>query len=160
MKEKIIRMLRLVFIALLTWTLSTSATKNEADLNHLVDNWHLAAAQANLSTYTAFMDDSFVFLGTAPEERWDKTTFIAFCKPHFDKGKAWDFKATKRHWSFSTDKKTAWFDETLDTWMRDCRATGVLIKTKKGWKIAHYNLHVLIENEKMDAFLELRKKRN
>jgi hypothetical protein len=103
------------------------------------------------------MDESFVFLGTAPEERWDKSTFISFCKPYFDNGKAWDFKATKRHWNFSKDKKTAWFDETLDTWMRDCRATGILLKTKNGWKITHYNLHVLIENEKMDAFLELRK---
>lgn len=137
--------------------ISSSFTKENTDLDTLVDEWHLAAAKADLKSYTDFMDESFVFLGTAPEERWDKSTFISFCKPYFDKGKAWDFKATKRHWNFSKDKKTAWFDETLDTWMRDCRATGILLKTKNGWKITHYNLHVLIENEKIDAFLELRK---
>jgi hypothetical protein len=46
----------------------------------------------------------------------------------------------------------------LDTWMDGCRATGILVKVKKSWKIIHYDLHVLIENEKMVDFLELRKK--
>ena len=87
--------LTLFLTFLITIYISSSFTEKQTDLDKLVDNWHLAAAQANLSDYTAFMDDSFVFLGTAPEERWDKTTFIAFCKPYFDKGKAWDFKATK-----------------------------------------------------------------
>lgn len=152
--RKIILQISCIFTVLIT----SSFTNKNNELDSLVDNWHLAATKADLKSYTDFMDESFVFLGTAPEERWDKSTFISFCKPYFEKGKAWDFKTTKRYWNFSKDKKTAWFDETLDTWMRDCRASGVLIKTKNGWKIAHYNLHVLIENEKMDDFLELRKK--
>lgn len=129
-----------------------------AELDQLVDQWHRDAAAAKFDPYFEFMDESFVYIGTAPNERWNKTTFAAFCKPYFDKGSAWDFKKTDRQWNFSKDGKTAWFDEVLDTWMMDCRATGVLIKVGKNWKIVHYDLHVLIENEKITEFLELRKK--
>ena len=128
-----------------------------AELDKLVDQWHKDAADAKFDAYFAFMDESFVYIGTAPNERWPKPQFADFCKPYFDKGKAWDFKMTERKWNFSEDGKTAWFDEVLDTWMMDCRGTGVMIKTAKGWKIVLYDLHVLVENEKINEFLELRK---
>jgi hypothetical protein len=51
----------------------------------------------------------------------------------------------------------AWFDEELATWMNTCRGSGILIKEKNKWKLAYYNLTVLIENEKMKSFIELRK---
>ena len=127
-------------------------------LDKLVDNWHQAASDADFANYFDFMDESFVFIGTAPNERWNKTDFSTFSKPYFDKKKVWDFKPKNRKWNFSMDGKTAWFDEELDTWMQGCRATGILIKVKRNWKIIHYDLHVLIENEKMVDFLELRKK--
>lgn len=127
-----------------------------AALDALVDQWHKDAAAADFDAYFGLMDESFVFIGTAPSERWNKTDFAAFCKPYFDKGTAWDFKPANRKWNFSQDGKTAWFDEELDTWMRGCRATGVMMKVGKSWKIMHYDLHVLIENEKIDAFLKLR----
>lgn len=130
-----------------------------ATLDQLVDQWHKDAGSAKFEPYFAFMDESFVYLGTAPGERWNKTDFAAFSKPYFDQGKAWDFKPSGRKWAFSADGKTAWFDENLDTWMLDCRATGVLVRTKNSWKIVHYNLHVLIENEKIDPFLELRRQK-
>lgn len=125
-------------------------------LDAIVDKWHRDAAKADLKAYFELMDESFVYIGTAPGERWTKKEFEGFCKPYFDKGSAWDFKPSERKWSFSEDGKTAWFDEVLDTWMRDCRATGVLMKKGKAWKIMHYDLHVLIENEKIDRFLKLR----
>jgi len=81
----------------------------------LVDAWHLAASNASFDSYFEAVTDDFVFLGTAPGERWTKDQFAAFSKPYFDKGKAWD-----------------------------------------KWKIAYYNLTVLIENEKMKSFIELR----
>ncbi|MFY7944748.1 MAG: nuclear transport factor 2 family protein, partial [Crocinitomicaceae bacterium] len=80
-----------------------------------------------------------------------------FCKPYFDKGKAWDFKPTKRNWVFTKDRKMAWFDEDLDTWMMGYRGSGICILEKGVWKIAYYNLTVLIENEKIQKFFDLRK---
>lgn len=121
-----------------------------------MDEWHLAATKADFESYFGFMADNFIFLGTAPGERWTKKQFADFSKPYFDRGKAWDFKASNRQWEFSTNGKIAWFDEDLDTWMRGCRGTGVLVKKKGKWQIAQYNLTVLIENEKMKEFIELR----
>jgi hypothetical protein len=131
---------------------------HKTELDQLVDQWHQSAATANFDAYFDFMDDAFVFIGTAPNERWTKSEFATFSKPYFDRGKAWDFKPNNRKWNFAMDGKTAWFDEELDTWMSGCRATGILVKRKNKWKIIHYDLHVLIENEKMTDFLELRKK--
>lgn len=125
-------------------------------LNHQMDDWHMAASKANFENYFGFMSDAFIFLGTAPGERWSKTQFAEFSKPYFDKGKAWDFKASNRQWEFSANGKIAWFHEELDTWMRGCRGTGVLVKKKGRWQIVQYNLTVLIENEKIKEFIELR----
>ncbi len=125
-------------------------------LNDLVNQWHIDAAKANFNDYFGLMTEEFVFLGTAPGERWTKAQFAEFCKPYFDKGKAWDFKVIDREWVFSKNKKIAWFDENLDTWMRECRGSGIMVKQKGKWKLAYYNLTVLIENEKIQEFILLR----
>ena len=127
-----------------------------APLNAVLDSWHKAAAEAKLDDYFSVVTDDFVFLGTDPEERWEKEAFRNFCKPYFDQGKAWEFKSTKRNWVFSKNGKMAWFDEKLDTWMKECRGSGVMVKEGKQWKLAYYNLTVLIENEKIKSFIELR----
>ncbi len=133
-------------------------TTAQNELDKLVDQWHLSATNANFKTYFEVLDTSFVFLGTAPGERWSKSEFAEFSKPYFDAGKAWDFKAKNRNWSYSVNKKTAWFDEDLDTWMRGCRGSGILVKEKGEWKLVYYNLTVLVENEKMKEFIQLRDK--
>lgn len=128
------------------------------NLDTLLNQWHRAAREANFENYFGAMDESFVFLGTAPGERWTKEEFAKFSKPYFDKGKAWDFTPSNRNWAFSKNKKIAWFDEDLSTWMEDCRGSGIFIKKKGKWKLVYYNLTVLIENEKIKQFIELRKK--
>ncbi len=131
----------------------------DVNLDTLMNQWHRAAGTANYTNYFGFMSDSFVFLGTAPGERWTKEKFSSFAKPYFDKGKAWDFKANNRNWMFSKDSLIAWFDEDLDTWMRGCRGSGILQNVDGTWKIVYYNLTVLIENEKINSFIELRDKK-
>lgn len=128
------------------------------ELNQFMTSWHQAASDANYNSYFDVMDESFVFLGTAPGERWGKAEFSAFSKPYFDKGQAWDFKASNRKWNFSKNRRIAWFDEDLDTWMKECRGSGVLVRKKGEWKLLYYNLTVLIENEKIKEFIELREK--
>jgi ketosteroid isomerase-like protein len=145
--------IKILFLFML---IKTSVSFGQSELDKLLDAWHLAASNASFDSYFEVVTDDFVFLGTAPGERWTKDQFAAFSKPYFDKGKAWDFKASNRNWNYSSNGKTAWFDEDLDTWMRGCRGSGVLVKKKGKWKIAYYNLTVLIENEKMKSFIELR----
>lgn len=134
----------------------TSKPDPKTTLDQLIDYWHIAAGEANFDAYFGPTAENFVFLGTAPEERWTKEEFMIFSKPYFDRGKAWDFKPSNRIWEFSKNGKMAWFDEDLDTWMRGCRGSGICQKIKGEWKLVYYNLHVLIENEKMDAFIQLR----
>lgn len=148
-------MKKLAFIAILF--IITPPSKDVTTLNKLVDDWHLAATNADFDAYFGAMDESFIFLGTAPGERWNKKDFATFSKPYFDKGRAWDFKPSNRTWEFSRNGKVAWFDEDLDTWMMGCRGSGVYEKKKGKWVLMYYNLTVLIENDKMDSFLEIRK---
>jgi len=150
------KIISLFLIAFLLFSFKMSS--REMQLNEFIDDWHKAASDANFEDYFNCMNDDFVFLGTAPGERWTKNEFSSFSKPYFDAGKAWDFKSSNRKWQFSKNKKIAWFDEDLETWMESCRGCGVLVKEKGKWKIVFYNLTVLIENEKMKEFIELRKK--
>jgi hypothetical protein len=41
--------------------------------------------------------------------------------------------------------------------MFDCRGSGVCEKSQGEWKLAYYNLNVVIENEKIQEFIKLRK---
>lgn len=150
-------MKNLIFLLNILYCFPSFSQKETESLNKLIDAWHLAATNADFKAYFAPTTDDFIFLGTAPGERWTKNEFQAFSKPYFDKGKSWDFKASNRRWNFSKDGKIAWFDENLKTWMEDCRGSGVCIKEKGEWKLAYYNLTVLIENEKIKEFIQLRK---
>jgi hypothetical protein len=148
--------IRVVIAILILSKFISFGQKNEVKLNDLINQWHISAAKAEFNKYFDATSENFIFLGTAPGERWNKSDFQTFCKPYFDKGNAWDFKPSNRKWNFSKDKKIAWFDEDLDTWMKGCRGSGVCMIEKGNWKIAYYNLTVLIENEKIKGFIELR----
>ena len=116
----------------------------------VLDEWHLAAARADAESYFNLMAPEAVFLGTDATERWTKDEFRKWAGPYFTKGKAWTFKAVKRHVAYSNDGVTAWFDEELDTPnLGPARGSGVLVKSGKTWRIAQYNLSVPIPNPLM-----------
>ncbi len=126
---------------------TTSITADDKKkINLLIDGWHKAAADANFNDYFKRMSSDAVFIGTDPTENWQLEGFKAFCKPYFDKGKAWNFRSLDRHVYFSQDHSIAWFDELLDTQMKICRGSGVLKKENGEWKIAHYVLSMTIPN--------------
>jgi hypothetical protein len=126
------------------------------EINKIIDLWHEAAAQANFDTYFNLMSEDAIFIGTDATENWTKKAFQTYAKPHFEKGKAWHFTSLKRNIYFSADKKTAWFDELLDTQMKICRGSGVLTKVKKEWKITHYVLSMSIPNALSDQIVKLK----
>lgn len=125
-------------------------------INAVLDSWHQAAAESNFDCYFNLMTDDAIFIGTDATENWNKKEFQAYAKPHFDKGKAWKFHPVQRNIYFSADKKTAWFDELLDTQMKICRGSGVLIYVNKQWKISHYVLSISIPNELSNQVIELK----
>lgn len=147
----------------LLFILSACGSKKSVPLTEtqLVDgfitNWHKAAAVANFNAYfDAFTEDA-IYIGTDATENWNKTAFQAFAKPFFDKGKAWSFTALERNIYFSEDKKMVWFDELLDTQMKICRGSGVLIKTEQGWKIKHYVLSMTVPNAKTEDVVAIKR---
>ncbi len=131
-------------------------TISKANINATLLNWHKAAAEANYNDYFSLMADDAVFIGTDATENWNKTAFQAYAKPHFDKGKAWRFTALERHIYFDVTGKTAWFDELLNTQMKICRGSGVLVKIGKEWKIKQYVLSMTIPNENSNEVIKVK----
>ena len=131
-------------------------TISKANINATLDNWHKAAAEANYNDYFSLMADDAVFIGTDATENWNKTAFQAYAKPHFDKGKAWSFTALERHVYFDATGKTAWFDELLNTQMKICRGSGVLVKIGNEWKIKQYVLSMTIPNENSNEVIKVK----
>ena len=130
--------------------------KEQEQITIVLDNWHKAAADANAKLYFGALTEDAVFIGTDATENWNKKEFEAFAKPYFDKGKAWDFKPLERHVYLSKDQKTAWFDELLDTWMKVCRGSGVMVKVGNEWKIQHYVLSMTVPNDNTNEVIKIK----
>lgn len=146
-------------IVLLIFSLSSAVfaqDKSVKEINTLLDSWHKAAAEAKFESYFDALTEEAIFIGTDATENWDKKSFQAFAKPYFDKGKAWNFKSLERHVYFDKDKKIAWFDELLDTQMKICRGSGVVVKVRNEWKIQHYVLSISIPNDNSDAVVKIK----
>lgn len=118
-----------------------------SEIDSLLDAFHQAAAEANFDTYFSFYNEQAIFTGTDATERWNKAEFMAYAKPYFDRGKAWNFTAVQRHITVHESGKIAWFDELLNTQMKVCRGSGVFIKLEGNWKIEQYILTMTVPNE-------------
>ena len=117
------------------------------EIDTLLTKWHHAAAVADAKTYFGYLDDDAIYMGTDAKEYWTKEEFQKWAEPYFKRKSAWNIYATKRNIYLSDDKTYAWFDEVLTAGFGPARGSGILIKTKDGWKIKHYNLAVTIPNE-------------
>lgn len=126
-------------------------TSNNGDevkeIDTLLTKWHKAASVSDAKIYFGYLSEDAIFLGTDAKERWSKTEFKKWAAPWFKKESAWNIYATKRNIYLSEDKSYAWFDEVLVAGFGPARGSGILIKTKDGWKIKHYNLAMTIPNE-------------
>lgn len=129
----------------------------EGEIHQLLDDWHLAASNADIEAYFGLIARDGYYLGTDSSEVWTYEEFYGFSKPYFDQGKAWSFKALRRNVFFSSDKKVVWFEETLDTWMGPCRGSGVLERVKGEWKLKQYNLAMLVSNDDIQDYLKILK---
>lgn len=122
-------------------------------INTYLDDWHAAAASANVDDYFGKLDSMSVFIGTDASENWSKGEFAAFSKPYFDQGKAWSFQAFERSIYYSKDSSVVWFDELLVTWMGTCRGSGVLEWNTNEHALKHYVLSVAIPNESIQEVI-------
>lgn len=119
----------------------------ETAVEMALDDWHDAAADADLDRYVAYLADDTVFMGTDATERWDRESFLAFATPYFEDGKAWTFHPRDRVITLAKGEKMAWFDELLDSeTYGELRGSGVLVRDSDDWKVAQYNLSIPLPN--------------
>jgi ketosteroid isomerase-like protein len=154
--KKVIVLFCILLLGSKSFSQNTDIDKKK--INTTLDSWHKAAANAEFDNYFSFMTSSGVFIGTDATENWQIDAFKAFSKPYFDKGKAWNFTSLQRNIYFDKSQNTAWFDELLDTQMKICRGSGVLIKEGNTWKIAHYVLSMTIPNDNLDEVVKIKEK--
>jgi hypothetical protein len=154
--KKAILLFSILLLGSKSFSQNTGSDKKK--INTTLDSWHKAAANAEFDNYFSYMTSNGVFIGTDASENWQLEAFKTFSKPFFDKGKAWSFKSLQRNIYFDKSQNTAWFDELLDTQMKICRGSGVLIKVGNDWKIAHYVLSMTIPNDNTSEVVKIKEK--
>ena len=123
-----------------------NAENSITQIGLMIDSFHLAAATTDYIQYFNFYTPDATFLGTDATERWSKDSFAVWAKPFFDRGKAWSFTSVQRHIQIDESGQWAWFDEILDTQMKLCRGSGVVIYSEGTWRIRQYVLSMAIPN--------------
>lgn len=135
---------------------STSLANSRKEIASMLDSFNIAAANSNYATYFNFYTENAIFIGTDATEHWDKKAFMEWAKPAFDKKKTWNFKSIDRHIYFGKDGETAWFDELLNTSMKICRGSGVVVKLNDQWKIEQYVLSMTIPNDLIGPVIKIK----
>ena len=148
-------MKKTILLFLLAVSFANAQTDKDR-INKTLDAWHKAAGEVKFDAYFDLMAEDAIFIGTDATENWIKKDFKVWAKPYFDKGTAWNFTALERHIFFDKTGKIAWFDELLNTQMKICRGSGVLIKIGKEWKIQHYVLSMTVPNEEVNAAIKIK----
>jgi hypothetical protein len=153
------KIFQLLFIGLIfTGCKSNSASTayDQKQIAMMLDSFNQAAARVDYAGYFNYYTSDAIFIGTDATERWDKEHFMVWAKPYFDKGKAWNFKSIDRHIYIDESKNTGWFDELLNTQMKICRGSGVVVKKDNEWKIQQYVLSMTMPNNQIVEALKLK----
>ena len=120
----------------------------ESAVRAVLDDFHLAASQADGPRYFAHFTADATYIGTDATERWSLAEFRAYATPYFSAGKGWTYTPGERHVGLSFDRRTAWFDERLtNAKYGEVRGSGVLRKQGEEWRIAQYVLSFAVPNE-------------
>jgi hypothetical protein len=135
---------------------TTDNAANRILIGAMLDSFNVAAARADYTRYFNFYTDDAIFIGTDATEHWDKTSFMVWAKPFFDKKRTWNFRSIDRHIYFGKEGDIAWFDELLSTQMKICRGSGVVVKQNNEWKVQQYVLSMTIPNSQTKQIIKLK----
>jgi hypothetical protein len=138
-------------------TKQTPPTANDmAQIASMLDSFNVAAANADYNRYFNFYTEDATFNGTDATENWDKAAFMVWAKPFFDKKKTWNFTAIARNIYTGKYADIAWFEELLNTQMKICRGSGVVVKVGNDWKVQQYVLSTSIPNAVLDSVIKIK----
>ena len=134
-----------------------AAPTPEEDVAATLDALHAAAARADGQAYFELFTPDARFIGTDADERWTLTEFRAYAEPYFARGQGWTYAPVERTVTLAPIQCMciAWFDEVLDSKSYGVtRGSGVLRKTRSGWKIEQYVLSFAVPNDRARAVVE------
>ena len=126
----------------------------EEDVAAAIDALHAAAARADGPAYFALFTPDARFIGTDATERGTLSEVRAYAEPYFARGQGWTYTPVERTVTIAPVQClcVAWFDEVLDSDSYGVtRGSGVLRKTRDGWKIEQYVLSFAVPNARADA---------
>lgn len=136
---------------------ATGDTANSRkEITAMLDSFNVAAANAEFDRYFNYYAADATFNGTDATENWDKKAFMAWAKPFFDKKTTWNFTALQRNIYFGKQADIAWFEELLNTQMKICRGSGVVVKQNNEWKVQQYVLSTTVPNNVLDSVISLK----
>jgi len=124
-------------------------------IDKMLNDWHYAAATADEDVFFGSMTEDCIYIGTDKSERWLRDELKAWSATYFDRETAWAFEPIERQVFLSDDGKTAWFNETLNTWMGVCRSSGVVVLVDKDWKLKQYHLSMTVPNDVVKDFIKM-----
>lgn len=137
--------------------LALAAPPPETEVAEALDALHAAAARADGAAYFALFTPDARFIGTDASERWTLSEFRAYAEPYFARGQGWTYTPVERTVTLAPIQCmcVAWFDEVLDSQSYGVtRGSGVLRKTRAGWKIEQYVLSFAVPNDRARAVVE------
>src|ERR1700754_1818476 len=137
-------------------TTANDHTESKKQIASMLDSFNIAAANAAYEQYFNFYTEDATFTGTDATENWDKAAFKAWAKPFFDKKRTWNFTAIKRNIYFGKNNDIAWFEELLNTQMKICRGSGVVVKAGNDWKVQQYVLSTTVPNDVLDSVIKIK----
>jgi ketosteroid isomerase-like protein len=135
---------------------ATAIADSKKQIAAMLDSFNVAAANADYNRYFNFYTEDATFNGTDATENWDKAAFMIWAKPFFDKKRTWNFTAIKRNIYFGKHADIAWFEELLNTQMKICRGSGVVVKVGNDWKVQQYVLSTTIPNSQLDTVIKIK----
>jgi ketosteroid isomerase-like protein len=119
-----------------------------SDIGTVLDDFNLAATNADFEGYFACLAPDGVFIGTDATERWTIDGLRAFMKPYFDQGSGRAHTPRDRHVVLLPGGNVAFFDELVDIEsLGECRGTGVVTRLDDAWLISQYCLSFPVPNE-------------
>ena len=146
----------LALVAALALSIAPVETPEE-EVAAVIDALHAAAASADGAAYFALFAPDARFIGTDATERWTLAEFRAYAEPYFARGQGWTYTPVERTVTLAPIQCMciAWFDEVLDSQSYGVtRGSGVLRKTRAGWKIEQYVLSFAVPNDRARAVVE------
>ncbi len=111
----------------------------------LLRDIHLAKSEADGERYFGHFAPDAIALGTDRSERFTLAALRALVGPYFARGQGSTSIPIEQHVYLSPSREMAWFEELVERkHLGRMRGTGVMRKVDGVWKLAHYNLVILV----------------